>query len=116
MATDSDRSGYVIAIGGSTDVDRFGEEYDPAVAEYGGAVLVRSSDPDVLEGEPAGDSVFVVKFPTVEAAKAWYREAAGDCSGTARGGNLLLVPESRGDEAPSRWRSFHPAWRSREKG
>ncbi len=66
--------GYFIANYTVTDPEKF-EEYPPAagptVAQYGGKLLVASSDSKVLEGNPLSSTV-VIEFDSVEAAQRWY--------------------------------------------
>lgn len=125
MATDRGESGYVIAVDEIIDTNRFTDEYVPVAAEtieaYGGEVLVRSFDPDVLEGKWDHTSVIVVEFPSVVDAKAWYDDetyqvAAQVRRDACRYTNLVITPESGRHAEPSRWRSFHPAWASRDDG
>ena len=41
------------------------------IAKHGGVVLAGSNDATVLDGEPAGQRVVVVEFPSREVATAW---------------------------------------------
>ena len=50
----------------------YGELAGPAVAAYGGRVLVRGGQLDALEGAPKQRCV-VLEFPSMEAAQACYR-------------------------------------------
>ena len=42
------------------------------IAQYGGRMLVRGGDPEVLEGSPQGQRVVVIEFPDRAAAKRFY--------------------------------------------
>ncbi|MCO8253945.1 DUF1330 domain-containing protein [Haladaptatus sp. AB618] len=78
MSHDTQRKGYVIAVDGITDVDRFMDEYLPAtgetVADHDGEVLVGSTDIDVIEGDWDHSLTVVLEFPSVEAAEEWYND------------------------------------------
>lgn len=66
--------GYLIANYTVTDPEKYAE-YPPAVgptlAQYGGKVLVASTDSKVLEGNPS-PSTIVIEFESVEAVQRWY--------------------------------------------
>lgn len=66
---------YVIYHAEVTDPEqyaRYREKSTPAVIAAGGEFIVRGGELDLLEGElPLGRTV-IVKFPSVEAARAWY--------------------------------------------
>ncbi len=74
------RKGYVIAVDGITDRDRYMNEYFPVAAEttaaHDGEALVISSEPTVLDGEWGHDLTVVLEFPSVQAAKEWYADDA----------------------------------------
>ncbi|WP_310908384.1 DUF1330 domain-containing protein [Natrinema sp. 1APR25-10V2] len=74
------RKGYVIAVDGITDRDRYMNEYFPVAAEttaaHDGEALVISFDPTELEGEWGHDLTVVLEFPSVQAAKEWYADEA----------------------------------------
>ena len=83
---------YVIYQGEVLDpeqYERYKEKSGPAVAASGGEFIVRGGDIDLLEGAaPAGRTV-VLKFASMEAARAWYdsdqyREAKALRQGAAR--------------------------------
>jgi len=48
----------------------------PAVIQqHGGRVLTAGAKPEILEGAPVlPDSLVIIEFPTVTAAKAWYAD------------------------------------------
>ncbi|WP_226479713.1 DUF1330 domain-containing protein [Natrinema amylolyticum] len=74
------QKGYVIAIDGITDRDRYMNEYFPVAAEttavHNGEALVISFDPTVLDGEWCHDLTIVLEFPSVQAAEEWYADDA----------------------------------------
>ncbi|ADB61983.1 protein of unknown function DUF1330 [Haloterrigena turkmenica DSM 5511] len=74
------QKGYVIAVDGITDRDRFMNEYFPVAAEttvaHDGEALVISFDPTVLDGEWGHDLTVALEFPSVRAAKEWYADDA----------------------------------------
>ncbi len=43
------------------------------IAKYGGKMLVRGGDPEVLEGSPQGQRVVVLEFADRASAKRFYR-------------------------------------------
>lgn len=66
--------GYIIARYTVTDgegIGRYAEAVMPILQAHGGQALVVDAATSVLEGEAPHQSV-VVKFPSVEAAKAFY--------------------------------------------
>jgi uncharacterized protein (DUF1330 family) len=67
-------SGYVIANYTVTNKDAY-KAYGPAVAPtlraHGAEILVADFGPEVKEGTP-GEVVVVLRFPSKEAALAWY--------------------------------------------
>ncbi len=68
---------YTVANYRITDPESF-EAYPPAVVPtlmaHGGEILVADRESEALDGEPAHVTV-VVKFPSKEAARAWYNSA-----------------------------------------
>ena len=70
--------GYLIAHIRVHDAEKF-EEFKamsgPAIAEYGGTVLVRNPNPDLREGD-AGGLTIVLEFESLEAATAFYESDA----------------------------------------
>ena len=45
------------------------------IAKYGGEYLARGGKVEVLEGEPPLGRVVILRFASVEQAKAWYHSA-----------------------------------------
>lgn len=66
---------YVVAQVDVKDPDAY-EEYRaqvPAtIARYGGEYLARGGKVETLEGEPPLGRVVILRFESVEQAKAWY--------------------------------------------
>lgn len=66
---------YVIYQADVLDAEQYAkyrEKSGPAVAAGGGEFIVRGGDIDLLEGDaPLGRTV-VVRFASMEAARAWY--------------------------------------------
>lgn len=89
--------GYLIAHIRVHDAERF-EEFKamsgPAIADYGGTVLVRNPDPDQREGDPLGLTI-VIEFESIGAARAFYESdaytAARAVRETAAATDLMLV-------------------------
>lgn len=68
-------AGYIIAQIDVRDSDAY-DEYKALVpgtiAPYEGEFLVRGGDVEVLEGELVHPRIVVIRFPSVEQARAWY--------------------------------------------
>lgn len=43
------------------------------IAKHGGRFLVRGGDTEILEGEATGGRIVVLEFPSMDAARAFYR-------------------------------------------
>ncbi len=68
--------GYVIAQIEVTDAQAYPayvEKVGPTVEKFGGEFLVRGGRAEHHEGEPKGSRIVVIRFPSYEAARAWYR-------------------------------------------
>lgn len=68
-------AGYVIAQIDVTDAAAYREyvaAVTPIVARYGGEYLVRGGRSETVEGVAPGSRTVVIRFPSFEAAKAWY--------------------------------------------
>ncbi len=89
--------GYIIAHIRVRDKDKF-EQFKtmsgPAIAKYGGKVLVRNPSPEPREGELRGLSI-VIEFEDIDAARRFYESdeytAARLVRETASDTDLLLV-------------------------
>ena len=67
--------GYVIAQINVTDPETYPayvEMVGPTIEAFGGAFLVRGGRAESYEGTPPGDRNVVIRFPSYEAASAWY--------------------------------------------
>ena len=67
--------GYVIAQIKVTDPKTYPDYVamvQPIVAKFGGEFLVRGGRSESHEGTPPGDRNVVIRFPSYEAALAWY--------------------------------------------
>jgi uncharacterized protein (DUF1330 family) len=68
--------GYVIAQITVTDPEaypRYVAMVGPIVERFGGEFLVRGGCAESHEGTPPGGRNVVIRFPSYEAARAWYR-------------------------------------------
>lgn len=69
-------SAYVIVeIVSVNDPEKYSDYRDqapPNIKAAGGTYLLRGGDPEVLEGDWNPNRVVVLRFPTREAARAWY--------------------------------------------
>lgn len=72
-------SGLVIAQFTVTDPEKFkeyGSQVKATVDAFDGEIIIRGGEGEAVEGDwPAGKLV-IVKFPSVEIAKAWYHSDA----------------------------------------
>ena len=71
-------AGYVIGQVEITDSEHYQEyikQVPQTVAQYGGEYLVRGGAYEVLEGQWPERRNVVLKFASVEQAKAWYHSA-----------------------------------------
>ena len=70
---------YLILDAVVTDSERYADYRRGAstAEDYGGRVLARAPDPELLEqGDWQPSRVVVMEFPDVDAARAWYRSDA----------------------------------------
>ena len=68
-------AGYVIAQIDVTDPDvypKYVEMVGPTIEAFGGAFLVRGGRSESYEGTPPGNRNVIIRFPSYEAAQAWY--------------------------------------------
>jgi len=71
-------AGYIVADVEITDPEeyqRYVKQVPPTVERYGGKFLVRSGQPETIEGDWKTKRVVIIEFPSVEQAKAWYESA-----------------------------------------
>lgn len=67
--------GYVIAQIKVTDAEAYPDYVAmvlPIVEKFGGEFIVRGGRSQSYEGTPPGDRNVVIRFPSYEAAEAWY--------------------------------------------
>ncbi len=67
--------GYVFAQIHVTDPDTYPSYVamvEPIVRKFGGEFLVRGGRAKSYEGTPPGDRNVLIRFPSFEAAEAWY--------------------------------------------
>jgi uncharacterized protein (DUF1330 family) len=43
------------------------------IARFGGRVIAGGGKIDLLEGDPMPERIFIIEFPTADAARQWYR-------------------------------------------
>lgn len=68
-------AGYVIAQIDVTDPELYPAyvaQVGPIVERFGGEFLVRGGRAEYHEGTPPGTRTVVIRFPSFEAARAWY--------------------------------------------
>jgi len=68
-------AGYVIAQITVTDPEAY-KDYvaavTPIIDRMGGDYLVRGGPAEHFEGDPVGERIVVIRFPTLQAARDWY--------------------------------------------
>ncbi|MEM1278040.1 MAG: DUF1330 domain-containing protein [Pseudomonadota bacterium] len=67
--------GYVIGQMQITDpeqYDRYRVGVLATIEAHGGEFLVRGGPQEVIEGTPPGPRSVIIRFPSVQQAKAWY--------------------------------------------
>jgi uncharacterized protein (DUF1330 family) len=98
--------GYVVAVTGDiTDPAAFSPytgQTTPAIAQYGGKVVMAGRPVEQLEGEWQPEStIFIVEFESVERARSWYygpeySEARKLRAGAVTAEHLVLVESVEG--------------------
>jgi len=66
---------FIIVQVDVTDPEAFAtyrDQVPPTLEPFGGEYMVRGGEQDVLEGDWAAARTVVLKFPSVERAKAWH--------------------------------------------
>jgi uncharacterized protein (DUF1330 family) len=53
-------------------LQRYGQYAIPMLSTFGGEMIAGSPNPTLLEGEWDGNWAAVLRFPSMEAARAWY--------------------------------------------
>jgi uncharacterized protein (DUF1330 family) len=68
------------------------------IARFGGRVIAGGGKVDVLEGGPMPERIFIIEFPTADAARNWYRsdeyQAALKVRQSGAHGRVLLIEGS----------------------
>ena len=86
-------SAYIIASVDVTDPVQY-EEYKKlstiAMKAHGAEVCIRGGKVDVLEGDWAPQRFVMLKFPSVEQAKAFYKSAEYGAARRARAGAAVM--------------------------
>lgn len=67
--------GYLRDVTMGPPIVRYLEGIDATLAPFGGTFLIHGGRPEVLEGTVQGDLI-VIRFPSIEAARAWYSSDA----------------------------------------
>lgn len=71
-------AGYVIAeveVKNPKEYEEYRKQVPATVEKYGGEFVVRGGTATPLEGAPWKGRIVVLKFPSVEQARAWYDSA-----------------------------------------
>ena len=92
--------GYLVAhlrVNDKDGFEKFRQMAGPTIAEYGGKVLIRDSNPDVREGKDSGIAL-VIEFESIEVARKFYEsekyQAAKAVRDLAADTDLILVEGS----------------------
>jgi len=68
------------------------------IARFGGRVVAGGGKIDLLEGDPMPERVFIIEFPTADAARNWYRseeyQAALKVRQSAAQGRVFVIEGS----------------------
>jgi len=56
-------------------LERYAKYAIPLLGQFGGEMIAGSPAPTLLEGDWDGDWAAVLRFPSMEAAQAWYSSA-----------------------------------------
>jgi len=74
------------------------------IARFGGRVIAGGGKVDLLEGGPMPERIFIIEFPTTDAARRWYGsdeyQAALKVRLSAAHGRVLLIEGSEISAAP----------------
>ncbi len=91
-------AGYLIVQNEVSDAEAY-EAYKaeaaPTVAAYGGEYVVRGGEFEVLEGAWSMPRTVIIRFPSVERARAWYNSpeyaAPKAVRQSASSGNMIII-------------------------
>ena len=96
---------YVIAQIEVTDPEAFEayrQQVPSVIEQYGGEYVVRGGAMEVLEGDWPRPRVVVLKFPSMEQARAWHASAAYEAPKALRQsaskGSMIVVEGIDADE------------------
>lgn len=68
------------------------------IARFGGRIIAGGGKVDLLEGGPMPERIFIIEFPTTDAARSWYRseeyQAALKTRLSASHGRVFLIEGS----------------------
>jgi uncharacterized protein (DUF1330 family) len=68
------------------------------IARFGGRVIAGGGKVDLLEGGPMPERIFIIEFPTADAARSWYRsdeyQTALEVRQSAAQGRIFLIEGS----------------------
>ena len=68
------------------------------IARFGGRVIAGGGKVDLLEGGPMPERIFIVEFPTADAARKWYGsdeyQAASRVRQSAAQGRIFMIEGS----------------------
>ncbi|NQU60221.1 MAG: DUF1330 domain-containing protein [Rhodospirillales bacterium] len=91
-------SAYIIVQLEVTDPETYktyAEQVPPILEKYGGEFVVRGGPMEVLEGDWPFPRAVVIKFPSMEQAKAWHASAEYEgpmaLRQSASKGNMIVV-------------------------
>ena len=61
-----------VKVSDPAKMQEYQKQVPPIIAAYGGEYLVRGGEAEIIEGDWTPNRVVVLKFDSVEKAKAWY--------------------------------------------
>ena len=67
--------GYIVVNARIVDqqlLDEYRSSIGSSIQDHGGRIVAASNNAEILEGEPDGQRVVILEFPSVAAAGAWY--------------------------------------------
>ena len=73
------------------------------IARFGGRVIAGGGKVDLLEGDPMPDQIFIIEFPTADAARRWYQSDYQEALKTrlaASHGRVFLIEGNEISRAP----------------
>src|SRR6185312_6734243 len=74
------------------------------IARFGGRVVAGGGKIDLLEGNPSPERIFIIEFPTADAARRWYQsddyQEALKVRQSASHGRVFLIEGTEISTAP----------------